>query len=106
MGLVYFDSKEAILMKEPFSLENITARASLDSQMITNTKEILQKAHMTDKGDSYGRMELLLFAVFRKASESNGSSSKIAEKSIKLIVSKQKEVQRSKDGSNTAPFQR
>lgn len=90
-------------MKEPFSLENTTARASLDSQTITNTKEISQKAHMTDKGDSYGRMELPLFAVFRKASVSNGSSSKIAEKSIKPIVSKQKEAQKSKDGSNTAP---
>ena len=89
-------------MKEPFLLESTTARASLDSQAITNTKEISQKAHTTDKEDLYGQMELPLFAVFRKVSVSNGSYSNIAEKSIKPIVSKQKEAQKSKDGSSTA----
>lgn len=93
MGLAFFVLKEAIPTKESFSLENTTARASLDSRTITNTKETSQKAPMTDKGDSYGRMESHLFAIFRKASGSKGNSSKIVQQSLTLIGSKQKEVQ-------------
>lgn len=74
MGLEFFVSKEVIPTKEPSERESTTARASLDFQTITNTRETSQKDHMTGRENLYGQAELPLFAVFRKASVSNDNS--------------------------------